>query len=88
VDGGDFVDFGAGDGKPLAAALYLGASRVHGFELPQNSANKLIFDASMRAMSNTVFLQNPQRLLHAQYEMKDIEEVRTLHFSTDTNFQS
>ena len=88
VDGGDFVDFGAGDGKPLAAALYLGASRVHGFELPQNSANKLIFDASMRAMSNTVFLQNPRRLLHAQYEMKDIEEVRTLHFSTDTNFQS
>jgi hypothetical protein len=36
VDEGNFVEFGAGDGKPLAAALYC-ASRVHGFELVQKN---------------------------------------------------
>ena len=36
-------DCGAADGKVLAAALILGSEGAHGFELPENAANRFIF---------------------------------------------
>jgi len=47
----NFVDIGFGTGVVLAAALISGASKAHGFELPENQANKYIFEAAMRKIS-------------------------------------
>ena len=41
------MDCGAGKGIPMGAAMALGASRVYGFELPENKANKIIFEAAI-----------------------------------------
>ena len=38
-------DCGAADGKVLAAALILGSEGAHGFELPENAANRFIFQS-------------------------------------------
>jgi hypothetical protein len=46
-----FLDIGFGTGVVLAAALASGASKAHGFELPENRANQYIFQAAMRKIS-------------------------------------
>ena len=51
VYGRSFMDIGFGTGIVLAAALASGASKAHGFELPENQANKYIFEAAMRKIS-------------------------------------
>ena len=48
VYGRSFMDIGFGTGIVLAAALASGASKAHGFELPENRANQYIFQAAMR----------------------------------------
>ena len=68
------VDIGAGDGKPLAAAMAYGASSAHGFELPENQANAFIFKAAMSMIVNSMFL-NPSVLSRVRLEFKDIETV-------------
>ena len=51
VYGRSFMDIGFGTGVVLAAALASGASKAHGFELPENRANQYIFQAAMRKIS-------------------------------------
>ena len=48
VNGVNFLDIGAGDGKPIAAAVAYGASSAQGFELPENQANAFIFKAAIQ----------------------------------------
>ena len=67
------MDCGAGDGKIMAAAI-MGASAVHGFELPQNNANKFIFDAAMQRIVTDKCFNQPS-LHHAHLEMTDIAMV-------------
>jgi hypothetical protein len=75
VYGSIFVDFGAGTGIPMGAAMALGASRAYGFELPENKANKIIFHASVNRMASKQCF-NDQSILHrAHFRLKDIMKV-------------
>jgi hypothetical protein len=56
VFGKNFMDIGFGNGVVLAAALTSGASKAHGFELPENQANQYIFQAAMRKIIKKVCL--------------------------------
>jgi hypothetical protein len=73
VYGSKFVDCGAGKGIPMGAAMALGASRVFGFELPENKANKMIFDAALNRMASKL---HDQSILHrAHFGLQDIMKV-------------
>ena len=75
VFGSQVVDFGSGKGIPMASALAMGASRVHVFELPQNSANKVIFDAAINRMASKQERNDPSLISRAQFELKNIDKV-------------
>ena len=45
VKGNELVDFGAGAGRVLLAAVAEGASRSYGYELPENKGMKYVFDS-------------------------------------------
>ena len=72
VYGSNFVDIGFGTGVVLAAALTNGASQACGFELPENQANRLIFHAAMRRISN---IYTPEFSGRAVLEFNDIVKV-------------
>ncbi len=73
VYGRNFVDIGFGTGVVLAAALTSGASKAHGFELPENHANQLIFHAAMKRFSNQFSIPD---LSHRGFlEFNDIVKV-------------
>ena len=74
VYGKKFMDLGFGSGVVLAAALTSGASKAHGFELPDNQANQYIFHAAMRRISNEL-LNIPNFSRGALLEFKDIVQV-------------
>ena len=81
VYGSNFMDIGAGDGKPIAAALVSGAKTAHGFELPENRANAFIFNAAMSRIAMSMF-PNLSVLSCARLDFQDIEQVcRTLRSS-------
>jgi hypothetical protein len=65
------VDLGAGNGIVLAAALAVGASSFHGFELPENKANKFFFDATMSMIARKL----PRKLGFAGISFEDIDKV-------------
>ena len=44
------VDFGAGDGRMLLAAIAAGASKAIGYELPGNASRKYLFDAVQKRL--------------------------------------
>ena len=71
----NFLDIGFGNGVVLAAALAAGAAKVHGYELPGNQANHLIFQAAMRRLSkkHNCDLDISHRAL---LEFNDVEEVK------------
>ena len=69
-----FVDIGFGTGVVLAAALAAGASKAHGYELPGNQANQLIFQAAMTRWSKHYF-HNLDLSHRALLEFNDVEEV-------------
>lgn len=75
VFGSRVVDFGSGKGIPMASALAMGASRVHGFELQQNSANKMIFDAALNRLASKQERNDPSLISRARFELKNIEKV-------------
>ena len=80
VYGCNFVDFGAGKGIPMGAAMALGASRVFGFELPENKANKMIFDAALNRMASKL---HDQSILHrAHFGLHDIMKVCITSFNS------
>jgi predicted RNA methylase len=74
VYGKNFMDLGFGTGVVLAAALTSGASKAHGFELPENQANQHIFHAAMRRISNEL-CHIPEFSRRALLEFKDIVKV-------------
>lgn len=51
IDGREILDFGAGDGRVLLAAIATGASKASGYELPENSAHRFVFNAVRTALS-------------------------------------
>jgi 16S rRNA G966 N2-methylase RsmD len=76
VFGRSFADLGAGNGVVLSAALSNGASKAHGFELPENKANRYIFKAAMAQMTKIFGSRAP-----ADLEFKNVEKVETELFS-------
>jgi len=70
VYGSSFADIGAGNGILLYAALIHGAGNAHGYELPENKANRYIFKAAMARM--TKILSSRAR---AELEFKNVEKV-------------
>ena len=75
VYGSNFVDCGAGKGIPMGAAVALGASRVYGFELPENKANKIIFEAAINRMASKNCFNDPSLLHRIHFWLKDILKV-------------
>ena len=71
-------------GVVLAAALTSGASKAHGFELPENQANQHIFHAAMRRISNEL-VNIPNFSRRALVEFKDIVQVWLGNASVCTN---
>lgn len=65
------LDFGAGDGRVLAAALALGAQSAAGYELPGNIAQKFVFDAVILRM----IITSPPKSVDCQWNAIDIDEV-------------
>jgi hypothetical protein len=76
VYGLNFMDIGAGDGKPMAAAMACGASSAYGFELPENQANKFIFKAALSRISDSLFSKSS--ISRVRLEFKDIEQARSI----------
>ena len=74
IYGRNFVDIGFGTSVVLAAALVSGASKAHGFELPENQANKYIFEAAMRKISEKI-CHIPDFFGRARLEFNDIAQV-------------
>ena len=70
VFGSSFADIGAGNGILLYATLINGAGNAHGYELPENKANRYIFKAAMARM--TKILSSRAR---AELEFKNVEKV-------------
>jgi hypothetical protein len=52
VKGNELVDFGAGSGRVIFAAVAEGASRSYGYELPENKGMKKVFDSMVIASAN------------------------------------
>ena len=52
VKGNELVDFGAGSGRVIFAAIVEGASRSYGYELPENKGMKSVFDSMVIASAN------------------------------------
>ena len=77
VYGSNFVDCGAVKGIPIGAAIMmaLGASRVYGFELPENKANKIIFEAAINRMASKNCFNDPSLLHRVHFGLKDILKV-------------
>ena len=50
VNGREFIDFGAGDGRALLASLLKGATRAYGYELPANKAHRFVLNAIVSKM--------------------------------------
>jgi hypothetical protein len=72
IFGSNFVDFGAADGRAMLAAWSAGANSVVGFELPDNKAQKLVFDAVLarlphRAISRAKWLANDIDMVIVHY---------------------
>jgi ribosomal protein L11 methylase PrmA len=76
VCGRSFADLGAGNGILLSAALANGARKAHGFELPENKANRYIFEAATARMTK-VFSSRAR----AHLEFKNIEKVEAVELS-------
>jgi predicted RNA methylase len=74
VFGSHFLDIGAGVGRPLSAAIALGASSVHGFELPLNQSHRYIFEASIKEISQSLYFKPIDfKIQHLDFE--DIDKV-------------
>lgn len=71
--GRNFVDLGAGEGRVLAAAMKFGAKSVLGYELPENSAHKFVYDAVLRRIFAGIDF-NPM-VSKARWLAKDIDQV-------------
>ena len=74
VFGSHFLDIGAGVGRPLAAAIALGTSSVHGFELPLNQSHRYIFEASIKEISQLLF-SKPIDFIFPHLDFEDIDKV-------------
>jgi len=48
VDGCEFLDFGAGDGRVLIASISKGATKAYGYELPENGSHRLVLNAVLK----------------------------------------
>ena len=81
IDGRNVVDFGAGQGKVLLAAMLLGASGSFGVEHPQNTVHQMVFNAVRKLMTNLGL--NPSLLLsNASWQPEDIDNVNVLLLSS------
>ena len=76
VDRKMVVDFGAGDGRMLLAAIAAGASEAIGYELPGNASRKYLFDAVQKRLKENF----PEGFLwdKAEWIGRSIDEVISL----------
>ena len=50
IQGREFFDFGAGDGRVLLSAILGSATKASGYELPENKAHRTILHAVLRSI--------------------------------------
>ncbi len=77
----DFLDFGAGDGRVLHAAMASRASTAKGFELPANKAHKFVFDAVGKELhSDASSILSTLRVAwsNAEWCSQDIDSIRRI----------
>ncbi len=79
IKGREVVDFGAGDGRVLFAAIAGGASKAIGFELPENKAHKFVFDAVRKKLTSAdkvALPSNGSTWSDAEWFPRDIDNMR------------
>ena len=76
VKGSELVDFGAGSGRVLLAAVAEGASRSFGYELPENKGMKCVFDSVSATLSQD----------RVEWIGKDISDLNGLNGSPSCAF--
>ena len=71
LDGCEFIDFGAGEGKVLLASIAKGAIRAHGYELPENFAHTFVLNAVLEKLEGDMWSR-------VHWIPKDINDVSEL----------
>ena len=78
LEGSLFVDFGAGDGRVLLAAMAIGALKALGYELPDNRAHRFVFDAVVQklVLDDTDIVSTDVTWSCAEWRPQDIDFLR------------
>jgi hypothetical protein len=82
ISGRDVLDFGAGDGRVLLAAVATGATKATGFELPDNSAHRIVFEAVRKSLNGANGIASASAFSTAwpcaDWLARDINNIREL----------
>ena len=82
ICGREVLDFGAGDGRVLLAAMAVGASKASGYELPENKAHRFVFDAVRKTLADSETDASPSASRvawsRADWLARDINVLREL----------
>ena len=79
IYGRELIDFGAGEGRVLAASLEKGAVRAYGYELPSNEAHRFVFTSVLSMVGGNA-------LSRAQWISKDINDLSELPVTASCAF--
>ena len=78
IGGSEFLDFGAGIGLVLFAAMSGGATKAIGYELPDNKAHKFVFDAVLKKLHMENRFALPVAWSEGQWYPRDIDDMRRM----------
>uniref|UniRef100_A0A6T7ZWS0 Histone-lysine N-methyltransferase, H3 lysine-79 specific n=1 Tax=Cryptomonas curvata TaxID=233186 RepID=A0A6T7ZWS0_9CRYP len=78
ISGSEFLDFGAGVGLVLFAAMAGGATKAIGYELPDNKAHKFVFDAVLKKLHMENRFALPVSWSEGQWYPRDIDDMRRM----------
>lgn len=76
ISGSEFLDFGAGVGVVLVAAMAGGATKAIGYELPDNKAHKFVYDAVLKKLYMEKRFALPVAWSEGQWCPRDIHNMR------------
>ena len=80
VDGENFTDLGAGDGRPVLAALLAGATSAIGYELPVNAGHEYVFKAVCKLQRVQELCDKNEQVV--SFYLQDIDKLKRLRSDT------
>ncbi len=78
IAGSEVLDFGAGIGLVLLAAMSGGATKAIGYELPDNKAHSFVFDAVLKKLHIENRFALPVAWSEGQWYPRDIDDMRRM----------